>query len=117
MELLHNAVLDSTVTRHGVDWMFKARLLLRITDDEPESAKAVIHTPAGGRAAKAEYDSLTEAERTQLGDEVGMAWACLVKTAIGKLWHAADVLGIDTADLDPDHVGLVAATLLSAKHV
>ena len=115
MENLYNEVLDSDVTRCGVDFLYRARLLLRVADHDPHVAKEVIHKPAGREAAEREFDALTDAERAEVGAEVGEHWATAVRHAIGRLWHAAIVLDIDPTGLEADHVALHAATLLSGE--
>jgi len=113
MENLYNKVLDSDVTRCGVDFLYRARLLLRIANHNPHAAVEVIHKPGGREAAQCEFDALTDAEREALGAEVGADWAIVVRHAIGRLWHAAGVLEVDPTGLEPDYVALHAATLLS----
>ena len=115
MEKLYNEAIDSSVTKHAADFMFRAHLLLRISDQDVEAAKDVIHIDAGREAAWREFQGLSEDERKIIGDEVGYQFSRLVKRAINKLWHACSVLQMDPTTLDPEHVALVAATLLSSK--
>ncbi len=112
-EDLFNRALDSDVTHVSTQWLYKALLLTEIAGDDLDAAKEVIHAPEGLEAAHREFDQLTEQERTAVGEFVGMHFGRCLKTAIGLLWHACRVLEIDPAQLDPDHVALHAATLLS----
>lgn len=115
MENLYNKALGSDVTELGLTWLFRAHLLLRIADHDIPAAGEAIRTAGGRRAARQEFEQLTEAERTDLRDEIGTVWPMWVKTAIERLWHAAEELDIDTGSLHPDHVALTAATMLSPK--
>jgi hypothetical protein len=112
-EELYNGALDSDVTRVATHWLFKAYLLSEIAGDDLDAAKLVIHRPEGLDAAHREFDALTEDQRIALGNFVGLHWGRCLKRAIERLWHASAVLEIDTSTLDPDHVALHAATLLS----
>ena len=114
-EALYNAAVDSPVSERGLEWMFRARLLLRITDHDVHAAGGAIHTPGGHHAARKEFDALPEPERIQLGAEIGEQWAICLKVAVQRLWHACQELEIDPSTLNEDHVALTAATLLSGK--
>ena len=82
MEKLYNEAIDSSVTKHAADFMFRAHLLLRISDQDVEAAKDVIHIDAGREAAWREFQGLSEDERKIIGDEVGYQFSRLVKRAI-----------------------------------
>ena len=115
MEALFDEVLKSPVTRCATDFLFRARLLLRITDDDPLAARAVILEPAGREAAGREYETLTDEDRDALERDVAADWTMCASHAISRLWHACSVLDIDPGTLDADHVALTAATLLSGQ--
>jgi hypothetical protein len=112
-EELYNSALESDVTHVATNWLYKAYLLSEIAGDDLDAAKSVIHTVEGWDAAHREFDTLTEHERIAFGKCVGLHFGRCLRAAIGKLWHACGVLEIDTSTLDPDHVALHAATLLS----
>jgi len=112
-EQLYNTALESNVTHVATQWLFKAYLLSEIAGDDITAAAAVIHKPEGLEAAHREFDSLTEQERIEVSEFVGLHFGRCLKIAIDWLWHACGVLHIDPEQLDPDHVALHAATLLS----
>ena len=113
MSRLYDEVLDSDVTRHAVDFLARARLLLDIAGSDLAAAAAVIHAPAGLEATRSEYDQLSDEDRHELHQEVGQHWSLNVNLAVRKLWHAASVLRFRPDTMDPKHVALVAATYFS----
>jgi hypothetical protein len=114
-EKLYNAALESPITEAGVNWLFRAHLLLKIADDDVDAAKEVIHTLAGEEAAKREFDALSDHERASLKEHVGLYWSVCVRSAVERLWHAALVLKFDPTTVDRDYIALTAATLVSGK--
>ena len=114
MEILFNEAIKTDITTHAIDFLCRARLLLRITDHDPHVAKDAIHTAGGYEAASREWDALDQAQRVEIGNEVMDHWATVTTDAVRKLWHAAEVLGFKPDTIDPKHVALTAATYLGS---
>jgi hypothetical protein len=58
---LYDQVLDSAITARAVDFLARALLLTEIADID--TAKLVIHKPAGSEAARREWDDMDDDAR------------------------------------------------------
>jgi hypothetical protein len=110
---LYDATLETDVTERAMDFLARASLLLRITRDDVEATKPVLHSPGGREAARREFDQLTDDERDEIKQTIGQHWSLNVNLAVRRLWHAAEVLGFHADSLDPQLVAMVAATYFS----
>jgi len=110
---LYDATLGTDVTDRALDFLARSLLLLRITRDDVEATKPVLHSPGGREAARREFDQLTDDERDEIKQTIGQHWSLNVNLAVRRLWHAAEVLGFHPDSLDPQLVAMTAATYFS----
>jgi hypothetical protein len=110
---LYDAAFDTELTDHALDFMARSQLLLRITNDNEETAGQFIDTDAGRVAAHREYDQLSDEQREELKRVIANHWSVNLNLAVRRMWHAAGVLGFKADTLDPKYVAMLAAIYIS----
>jgi hypothetical protein len=110
---LYDAAFDTEMTDHALDFMARSQLLLRITNDNEDTAGQFIHTDAGRVAAHREYEQLSDDDREELKRVIAHHWSLNLNLAVRRMWHAASVLGFKADTLDPKYVAMLAAIYIS----
>src|SRR4051794_19412540 len=110
---LYDAALETDITHHALEFLCRSQMLLRITDDNEDTAGSFVHTETGREAARKEWEHLGEGQRDDVKHIITNHWSLNLNLAVRRMWHAASVLGFKGDTLDPKHVAMLAAIYIS----